>query len=124
LTGEVGMDGGGEIVEGAAALLAAGFDHGQHGLHETAAAGALRAEGKLAPDDGVTQRTLGCIVGRFDAFLRTNVQSQARCLYNSPHMPTSDALPLSAPRSSKRSTSRRTDAIRRTNAARLIVPSR
>ena len=42
------MDGGGEVLEGVAALLAAGFDHGQHRFHEAAAAGALRAEGELA----------------------------------------------------------------------------
>jgi hypothetical protein len=30
------MDGGGEVLEGVAALLAAGFDHGQHRCYEAA----------------------------------------------------------------------------------------
>ena len=62
------MDGGGQVLEGAAALLAADFDYGQHRFHEAAAPVALGAEAKLAPDDGVTQRTLARIVGRFDTF--------------------------------------------------------
>ena len=67
--GEVGLDGGGEVVEGTAALLAAGFDDGQHRFQETAAAGALRSEGELAPDDGVTQRAFARVVRRLDTFL-------------------------------------------------------
>ena len=49
------MDGGSKILEDVAALLTAGLDHSQHRFHETAAAGTLRAEGKLTPDDGATQ---------------------------------------------------------------------
>ena len=67
--GEVGVDGGGEIVEDVAVLLAAGFDHCEHRFHKAAAAGALRAKGKLAPNDGVTQGALARVVGRLDPFL-------------------------------------------------------
>jgi hypothetical protein len=62
------MDGGGEVLEGAAALLPTGLDHRQHRFHEAATGGALCAEGKLAPDDGVTQRAFARVVRRFDAF--------------------------------------------------------
>jgi len=62
------MDSGGEVLEGVAALLAAGLDHRQHRFHEAAAGGALRAERELAPDDGVTQRAFARIVRRFYAF--------------------------------------------------------
>ena len=63
------MDGGGEVLEGAAALLAAGLDDRKHRLHEAAAAGALRAERELPPDDGMTQRAFARVVRRLDAFL-------------------------------------------------------
>ena len=49
-------------------LAAAGFDDRQHPLDEPAARGRLRAEGQLPPDHGVTQRLLGGVVGRLDAF--------------------------------------------------------
>ncbi len=49
-----------------AALLAAGFNHRQHGLDEPAAGAALRAERQLSPNHGMTQRTLARVVGRFD----------------------------------------------------------
>ena len=62
------MDGGGEVLESGTALLAAGLDHRQHRFYEAAAAGALRAEGELAPDDGVTQRAFACVVRRLQAF--------------------------------------------------------
>ena len=72
------MDGGGEIVEDVAALLAAGLDHRQHRFHEAAAAGALRAEGKLAPDHRV-----GCATtaGRDEggAWIRLSRQLEPRC---------------------------------------------
>ena len=68
MAGEMGFDGGGEIVEGVAMLLTAGFYHREHGLHEAAAGGALGAEGELSPDHRVTQRSLTRVVGRFNAF--------------------------------------------------------
>jgi hypothetical protein len=42
-----------EVVEDVSSLLAAGFDDGEHGFDEAAPRGDLRAEGELAPDDGV-----------------------------------------------------------------------
>ena len=48
-------------------MLAAGFDSGEHRFDEAAARGALRAEGELAPDDGVPQRAFAGVVRRFDA---------------------------------------------------------
>ena len=62
------MDSGGEVLEGVAVLLAAGFDHRQHRFDETATAGTLRAEGKLTPDNGVAQGTLAGVVRRFHPF--------------------------------------------------------
>ena len=62
------MDGGSKVLKGAAALLATGLNHAQHRFRETAAGGALRAEGKLAPDDRVTQRAFARVVRRFDSF--------------------------------------------------------
>ena len=44
MVGEVGMDGGSEVLEGVAALLAAGFDHGQKAFDEATAVHALCAE--------------------------------------------------------------------------------
>ena len=38
------MDGGGEELERAAALLATGLDHGQHCFHEAATGGVWRAD--------------------------------------------------------------------------------
>jgi len=54
---EFGFEGLGEVAEGAAGLLAAGFDDREHAFGEAAAAFALRAERELAPDDGVTPTT-------------------------------------------------------------------
>ena len=65
----VDFDGGGDEVEDAAALLTAGFDHGQHRFHEAAARVALRAERQLAPDHEVSQGAFLAIVGRFHARL-------------------------------------------------------
>ena len=41
MAGEVGFDGGGEEREDVAALLAAGFNHGEHGLDEAITVHAL-----------------------------------------------------------------------------------
>ena len=68
MVGEMRTDGGGEVLKGVAALLAAGLDDRQHRFHEAAAAGTLRAEGELAPDHGVTQSTFARVIGRLDAF--------------------------------------------------------
>ena len=67
--GEMGFDGGRDEGEDVATLLAAGFDHRQHRLDETAAAGALRPKRQLPPDHRMTQRPLARIVRRFDPFM-------------------------------------------------------
>ena len=64
---EVGLDGGGQVGPGIALLLVAGDDHAEQGFHEAAAVLALRAEREFAPDHGVTQTSLGGVVGGFDA---------------------------------------------------------
>ncbi len=64
--GQDGSNGIGKEDEGIAALLAAGFDHRQHGLHETTAGGALRPERELPPNDRMTQRAFARIVRRLD----------------------------------------------------------
>lgn len=60
----MGFDRSGEIFEDVAILLAAGFDDREHGLYEAATTRALRAEGKLAPDHRVSQRTFARVTGR------------------------------------------------------------
>src|SRR3990172_1843925 len=65
----MGFDSIGQEGEDVAALLAAGFDHRQHRLDETAAAGALRPERKLSPNHCMTKRPLARIVRRFDSFV-------------------------------------------------------
>src|SRR6516164_10220569 len=49
-------------------LTAARFDHCQQALNESTARRRLGAERELAPDHGVPQRLLGCIVGWFYTF--------------------------------------------------------
>ncbi len=53
--------------EDIAALLAAGFDHRQHGLDETTPAGALCPKGELPPDHRVSPNTANVKSVRFDA---------------------------------------------------------
>ena len=69
MTREINLDRGGQIVEGTAILLAAGFDDREHGLNEATATGALCAERKLAPDHRVSQRALAGVLGRLDLFV-------------------------------------------------------
>jgi hypothetical protein len=52
LTGEVGLDGAGDVVEAVARLPMAGLHDGQNRLDEAAPRGALRPEGQLAPERG------------------------------------------------------------------------
>ena len=119
------FDGVGEVGEGVAALLAAGFDDGQHRLDEAAAGGALRAEGELPPDHGVTQGPLAGVVGRFDAFgAEKGPQPTAMLVQFAAHALTNDRLPLCAPRSSKCSTAGGSAPSDARSAAREIVPSR
>ena len=124
MTSEVGLNGFGDEVEGAAFLLAAGFDDGEHRFDEAAAVGALRAERELSPDHGVTQGPLAGVVGRLDPLDANERPQPIAVIVSSRHIPAIERLPLPAPRSSKRSTSRRTGAMRRTKAAREIVPAR
>ena len=63
------LDGVGEIVESVAALLPASFDDSEHRLDEATTASALRPEGQFAPDDGMTESTLTCVVGWLDFFV-------------------------------------------------------
>ena len=63
------LDGVGEELASRSTLLAAGFDHREHGLNESASRGALRAEGQLAPNDGVTQGPFAGVVRRFDSLV-------------------------------------------------------
>ena len=53
----VGFDGGGDEVEDAAALLAAGFDYGQHRFHETAARTRKAGTRLCVPNDNLRQIT-------------------------------------------------------------------
>ena len=66
--GEVGGNGLGDEVEDAGVLLAAGFDCGEHRLHEAAPGRALRAKGKFPPNHCMTQRALAGVIGRLDPF--------------------------------------------------------
>ena len=117
--GEMRFDGGGDEGEGVATLLAAGFDHRQHRLDETAAGGALRSERQLPPDHRMTQRTLARVVRRFDPFvLQKRPQPLAMLVQLPTRAPQRRDCRFCMPRSSKRSTLRRTGPIRRTNAAR------
>jgi len=63
------FDGVGQKGECVAALLAAGFYHGQHRLDKAAAGRALDSERELPPDHRMTQGTFARIVRRFDAFV-------------------------------------------------------
>ena len=73
------MDGGGKVVEGVAALLAASLDHGQHGFHKATAARTLCTEGELPPDHGVTQGAFPRIVGRLNTLETANYVTSRRC---------------------------------------------
>ena len=64
---EVGVDCFADVSEDVAGLLSTCFDDGQHRLHEAAATGTLRAEGKLSPNDRVTQGPFAGIVRRLHA---------------------------------------------------------
>ena len=66
---ESSLDGFCDEGEDGAVLLSAGFDHGEQCFDETASGGALGAEGKFPPDDGVAERTLGGVVGGVDMFV-------------------------------------------------------
>ena len=79
--GEMSLDSGREEREHVASLLAARFDHGQHSLHELAAAGALGPERELSPDHRMAQRSFARIVRRFHPLVRRNIDSHWRCLY-------------------------------------------
>lgn len=61
---EVGGDGFGDEVEEVAVLPAAGFDGGEHRLHEATPSRALSAKREFPPN----HRALTGIVGRFDPF--------------------------------------------------------
>ena len=63
---EVCFDGLDEELQGVSSLLSAGFDNAEQCLDEAAARRALGSEAELRPDDRVTQRSLGRIVGRLD----------------------------------------------------------
>ena len=55
--------------EDGAVLLSAGFDDREQRFHEAATCDTLCPERELSPDDGMAQRTLGCVVGGFDVFV-------------------------------------------------------
>jgi hypothetical protein len=64
----VGFNGGDEPRVYVARLAAAGFDHAQKTLHELTPRFRLGAERQLPPDDGMTQRLFGGVVGRLHTF--------------------------------------------------------
>ena len=62
------VDGIAEELKRASFLLAAGLQHREQAFDEAASVGALCAEGEASPDDGMSQRTFGGIIGRLDIF--------------------------------------------------------
>ena len=57
----------GDVGEDVAGLLPTGFNHGQHRFDESAAVGAMRAEGQFSPDHRVAERSFAGVVRLFDA---------------------------------------------------------
>ena len=57
----------GDVGEDVAGLLPKVFNHGQHRFDESAAVGALRAEGQFSPDHRVAQRSFPGLVRRLNA---------------------------------------------------------
>jgi hypothetical protein len=84
--GKMRLNGSGKERKEMAALLTTGFNHRQHGLDKTAAAGTLHTKRQLVPHHRVTQRPLALVVGSTPR-CRAKVQSQWQCSCNSRHVP-------------------------------------